>query len=165
MARYALGFEGVTLVAVADGANNFTDSGYPFFLQGGSGTMRLNVSEIYVGGESAASAVTKLKFARDGVVAATAISGGKNAALDGSTTAPGTLAVFGNVSTTKPQRSATLGLLNLTFNAFGGVVRWVSRQGEEPSIVGNTASLGEASLSAFTAGAGIVSGHCIYEVA
>lgn len=165
MARYSLSFEGITLVAVADGANNYTDSGYPFFLQGGSSTQRLNINEVYVGGESAASAITKLKLARDGVVAATAISGDRNAALDGSTTAPGTLAVFGNVSTTKPNRSATLHLLALSFNAFGGVVRWVARQGEEPSVVGNTASLGEASLSAFTGGTGIVSGHCLYEVA
>lgn len=164
MARYSVSFEGVTLVAVGDGAV-FTDSGYATFLQGGSATMRINVNEIYVGGESAASAVTKLKFARDQVVAVTAISGNKNAALDASTTAPGTLAVFGNVSTTKPQRSTTLGLLNLTFNAFGGVVRWVSRQGEEPSIVTATQPLGEASLSAFTAGAGIISGHILYEVA
>ena len=164
MARYSLTFEGVTLTAVADTAA-MTDSGYPFFLQGGSATMRLNVSEIYVGGESAASAVTKLKFARDSTVAATAISGDRNAVTDASNTAPGTVAVFGNVSTTKPQRSATLHLLALSFNAFGGVVRWVARQGEEPSIVTATQPLGEASLSAFTAGAGIVSGHCHYEVA
>lgn len=164
MARYSLSFEGVTLTAVADTAN-FTDSTYPFFLQGGNSTMRLNVSEVYVGGESAASAITKLKLARDSTVAATGISGGRNANLDGAGTAPGTLAVFGNVSTTKPQRSSTLHLLALSFNAFGGVIRWVARQGEEISTVGNTASLGEASLSAFTAGTGIVSGHCIYEVA
>lgn len=165
MARYSLTFEGITLVAVGDAASNYTDAGYPFFLQGGSSTMRLNISEIYIGGESAASAITKMKLARDSTVAATAISGDRNAALDGSTTAPGTLAVFGNTSTTKPQRSTTLHLLALSFNAFGGVVRWVARQGEEPSVVGNTASLGEASLSSFTGGSGIVSGHCIYEVA
>lgn len=164
MARYSLSFEGVTLTAVADTAA-MTDSGYPFFLQGGSATMRLNVSEVYVGGESAASAITKLKLARDSTVAATGISGDRNAALDGSTTAPGTLAVFGNVSTTKPQRSATLHILALSFNAFGGVVRWVSRQGEEPSIVTATQPLGEMSLSAYTGGTGIVSGHCLYEVA
>lgn len=164
MARYALSFEGVTLTAVAD-TTNFTDATYPFFLQGGNGTMRLNISELYVAGESVASAVTKLKFARDSTVAATGISGGRNANLDGSGTAPGTLAVFGNTSTTKPQRSATLHLLAPSFNAFGGVVRWVARQGEEISVVGNTASLGEVSLSAFTGGTGIVSGHCLYEVA
>jgi hypothetical protein len=162
MARYSLTYEGITLTAVAD-TTNFTDATYPFFLAGGSSTMKLNVSEIYSGGESASSAITKLKFARDSTVAATGISGGRNAATGGATVAPGTLATFGNTSTTKPQRSATLHLLALTYNAFGGITRWQARPGEEISIVGNAASLGEASLSAFTGGTGIVSGHCLYE--
>jgi hypothetical protein len=163
MARYSTTFDGVTLTAVAD-TTNFTDSTYGFFLQGGSSTMKLNVNELYVGGESASSAVTKLKFARDSTIGATAISGTRNAALGGATVAPGTLATSGNVSTTKPQRSATLHLLALSFNAFGGITRWQARPGEEISIVGNTASLGEASLSAFTGGTGIISGHCLYEL-
>jgi hypothetical protein len=162
MARYSLTYEGITLTAVAD-TTNYTDNTYPFFLQGGNSTMKLNINEVYSGGESSSSAITKLKLARDSTVAATGISGGRNAALGGATVAPGTLAVFGNTSTTKPQRSSTLHLLGLTYNAFGGIVRWQARPGEEISIVGNTASLGECSLSAFTAGTGIVSGHCLYE--
>jgi hypothetical protein len=164
MARYSLTFEGITLVAVADTVA-MTDNGYPSILQGGNGTQRLNISEVYAGGESAASALVKMKLARDSTIAVTAITGNRNALLDGSATAPATVAVFGNASTTKPQRSATLHLLSIAFNAFGGLMRWVARQGEEISVVGNTASLGEASLSAFTGGTGIVSGHITYEVA
>ena len=72
---------------------------------------------------------------------------------------------FNKAATNKPQRSATLGgLLNLSFNAFGGIVRWVAAPGEEISMVGNTASLGEVSLSAFTGGtAGLLGAHMIYE--
>lgn len=165
MARYSVSSHSATVAAVADTAV-FTDNQYPFFLQGGSATMQLRVSEVQAGGESTSSAVTILVFGRDSTVGATGISGGFNAALDGAATAPGTLAVFGRVSTTKPQRSATLGhLITHSFNAFGGLVRWQARQGEEITTVGASASLGEVSYSAFTgSAAGIVSAHAIYEL-
>jgi hypothetical protein len=168
MARYSLGFQSVTTTSsgVADAAA-MTNGGYPFFLQGGTSTMQLKVNEIQAGGEAtAASAVQILVFGRDSIVAVTAISGDFNALLDGSSTAPGTVAVFGNASTTKPQRSATLGhLIQHSFNAYGGLVRWQARQGEEITVIGNTASLGEVSYSPFTGTvSGGVSGHCIYEL-
>jgi formylmethanofuran dehydrogenase subunit A len=104
-------------------------------------------------------------LARDSTVAATVTAGTtRNAALDGSAVAPGTLAVVGHIATTKPQRSATLHLLHLSFNAYGGIARWQARYGEEITVVGNTASLGEVSLSAFTGGTtGATSGHVLYE--
>jgi hypothetical protein len=43
-------------------------------------------------------------------------------------------------------------LLNLSFNAFGGVVRWVNGPDEIISYLGNTASFGELSLNAYTGG-------------
>jgi hypothetical protein len=163
MARYSLNFRSKTMVAVADAAA-MTDNGYATFLQGGSATMQLKVNEVYIGGESAASAPTTMLFGRDSTVAATAISGNFNALQDASSVAPGTVAVFGSVSTTKPQRSATLGgLLGLTLNAFGGIARWQARHGEEITTVGNTASLGEVSLSSIT-GTGVISGHVLYEL-
>lgn len=161
MARYSLGYQTKTMVAVADTVN-MTDSGYATFLQGGSSTMVLKVNEVYIGGEDTASTPTTMVLARDSTVAATAISGNFNAALDGSAVAPGTLAVFGCVSTTKPQRS-TLHLLQLSLNTYGGIARWQARYGEEISVVGNTASLGEVSLSSVT-GTGKVSGHVLYEL-
>lgn len=164
MARYSLASQSVTLTAVADAAA-MTDNGYGFFLQGGNSTMQLRVSEVQAGGESTSSALALMVFGRDSTVAATGISGCTNANLDGSSVAPGTLAVFGRVSTTKPQRSATLGhLLQHSFNAFGGLVRWQARQGEEITLVGNTASLGEVSYSGFTGAAGVLSSHCVYEL-
>jgi hypothetical protein len=145
MARYSLSFHAITPTATAD-TTNLVDSTYPFLLQGGNSTQRLNISEIYMGGEAASTSSPTL--------------------TDGSATAPGTVAIFGHIATTKPQRSATLHLLALSFNAYGGIVRWVARPGEELSVVGNTASLGEVSLSAFTGGTpGAISGHCVYEVA
>jgi hypothetical protein len=84
--------------------------------------------------------------------------------LDPSTAALAAVPVSFVASTTKPQRSATLGLLNLSYNAFGGIVRWLAAPGEEIGVLGNTASLGEVSLSAYTGGTpGLTGAHIIYE--
>lgn len=163
MARYSLAFQTKTMVAVADTVA-MTDNGYATILQGGSSTMQLKLNEVYIGGEDTSSTPTTMVLARDSTVAATAISGNFNALLDATSTAPGTIAVFGSVSTTKPQRSATLHMLQLSLNTFGGLARWQARYGEEINMIGNTASLGEVSLSSVT-GTGKASGHIIYELA
>ena len=150
------------MVAVADTVA-MTDNGYATILQGGSATMQLKINEVYIGGEDTASTPTTMVLARDSTVAATAITGNFNALLDGSGVAPGTIAVFGAASTTKPQRSATLHLLQLSLNTYGGISRWQARYGEEINTIGNTASLGEVSLSSVT-GTGKSSGHILYEL-
>lgn len=167
MARYSATWTSITPTATADTVA-LVDSTYPMILQGGSATMRLNINEVYIGGEAAASSSpTIMVLGRDSTVAVTVTAGTtRNALLDGSATAPATLATVGHVATTKPQRSATLHLLHLSFNAYGGISRWQARYGEEISVVGNTASLGEVSLSAFTGGTtGATSGHVLYELA
>ena len=69
------------------------------------------------------------------------------------------------VTSTQPQRSSTLHLLNCSLNAFGGVYFWRANKWDEcPTILGNTASLGEVSLSAYTGGTpGAIGVHAIYE--
>lgn len=165
MARYSLTNPTTTLAATAD-ATNLANTTYPFILQGGNGTQRNNIFEVYIAGHGAASSVEIMALARDSTVGATVVAGGtRNALQDGSGTAPATIAVVGNSATTLPQRSATLWLLTPSFNAFGGIVRWQARPGEDISVVGNTASLGEVSLSAFTGAASVaVSAHMLYEV-
>lgn len=168
MARYSLSVSSVTTTSTGKAdTTSYVSAGYPFFLQGGSGTMQLKVNEIQAGGEAtAASAVQILLFGRDSTVGVTGISGCFNALMDASATAPGTIAVFGNTATTNPQRSATLGhLITHSFNAYGGLVRWQARQGEEITVIGNTASLGEVSYSPYTGNvAGPISAHCLYEL-
>lgn len=168
MARYSLGFQSVTTTSGGKADTSaYTSGGYPFFLQGGSATMQLKVNEVQAGGEAtAASAVQILVLGRDSTVGVTAITGNTNALMDASSTAPGTLATFGNSATTNPQRSSTLGhLIQHSFNAYGGLVRWQARQGEEITTIGATASLGEVSYSPFTGNvSGPISGHCIYEL-
>lgn len=161
MARWSANETTWTPTAVAD-ATPFTDAGYHAF-QGGSSTQRTNLLEVYMGGQAGASSPGIMLVARDSTIGAT-LSVGRFAALDPATAALAAPPVCFNTATTKPQRSATLSLLNLSFNAFGGIVRWVAAPGEEIGILGNTASLGEISLSALTGGTpGLMGSHFIVE--
>ena len=169
MAKRIVSVTTMTPTATAD-TTNLADATYPFLLQGASSTQRTAISEVYLGGQAGTSAPTIMVLGRDSTVATgtnTLGTGQTDAALDPATAALAAPVVVGNSNaTTKPQRSATLHLLNLSFNAFGGVVRWVSAPFEEIYIVGNTASLGEVSLSAFTGGtAGLLGAHLVYETA
>ena len=165
MAKWSFTSEGFTPVAVAD-TTNFTDNGY-MGLMGGSSTQRIDVQEVMVSGLAAAAAATPLVLSRDSTVQATPTAlttAQSNAALDPATAALAAAQVAFTASTTKPQRSATLAKLALGLNAFGGIVRWVAAPGSEMKILGNTASLGEVSLSCYTGGSpGLVMAHMIYE--
>lgn len=165
MAKRSVSITTITPTATAD-ATNLVDATYPALLQGGSSTQRNNILEIYLGGQAGSSSPTFMLLSRDSTVAVTNSmgTGQTDAAMDAATAALAAAPLTGNTNTTKPQRSATLHLLNLAFNAFGGLVRWVAAPGEEISTVGNTASLGEVSLSAFTGGTpGAMGAHMIYE--
>ena len=143
MAKWSFKSATWTPVAVADTAN-FTDNGY-MGLMGGSTTQVLKVLEIYMGGQATSSSPSLMIFSRDSTVQATPTAlttGQSNAALDPATAALAAAQVAFTASTTKPQRSATLGLLNLSYNAFGGIVRWVAAPGEEIGVLGNAASFG-----------------------
>lgn len=165
MAKRVVSITTQTPTATAD-ATNLVDATYPFLVQGGSATQRINILEVYMGGQAGSSAPSIMVLSRDSTVAVTNSNGtGQNdAAMDASTAALAAPALTGNTNTTKPQRSTTLHLLNLSFNAFGGIVRWVAAPGEEITTIGNTASLGEVSLSAFTGGTtGLMGAHLVYE--
>ena len=162
MARWAGAVPSFTPVAVAD-ATNMTDNGH-HTIQGGSATQRGELREVYLGGQAGASSPTFMVVGRTSTVGGT-LTAGRLAALDPSTAALGAPPVSYAASTTKPQRSSTLGiLLNLSFNAFGGVVRWVNGPDEIISYLGNTSSLGELSLNCFTGGTpGLLGSNIIFE--
>ena len=135
-------------------------------VQGSGALDHLEVSEIQIGGQATASAVMLMVFARHSTFGLTPTLGtnGKDAAFQDpnvACTARGYMS-----AATDPERSATLGLLSLSFNAFGGIVKWFCQQGKPISIIGNTASLGEAGLSQFTGGSTqAIGAHIIYEAA
>jgi hypothetical protein len=139
-----------TPTAVADTAA-MTDNGH-HTLQGGVGTQRSELLEVYLGGQAGASAPSFMTVGRTSTVGAT-LTALRLAPLDPSAVLIANPPVSYAASTTKPQRSATLGMLvPLSFNAFGGNVRWYRGPDQIISMLGNTASFGELSLNAFTGG-------------
>ncbi|HVO24829.1 MAG TPA: hypothetical protein VMW56_14505 [Candidatus Margulisiibacteriota bacterium] len=137
-------------------------------LDPGSASQICKVGEIYMGGQAAASTVNNMVFARNSTVLAsgTALSspntdGPVNNFAAAVTTVPAAFVA----ATTKPQRSsvATLSRLNLCYNAFGGIVRWVPAPDYEWYIIGQGTSI-QTSLSAVSAGGGVQSSHIGYEL-
>lgn len=162
MARWSALKNNWTPLAVAD-ATNFTDAGY-MAIQGGTASQRVNLLEVYMGGLAAASAPAQMLLSRDVVVGATALTGVLTTPLDANTAALAAPPPAFSASTTKPQRSSTLQLLALGFNAFGGVVRWVAAPGQELGLFGVAISFGEISLSSASTGTpGLMNSHFIYE--
>lgn len=165
MGKRSLSCATMTPTAAADGAD-IADGAF-LALVGGTSIQRVYVQEIYMGGLATSSSPMYMTLGRDSIVAtgALTLSGAFDAALDPAMAATGLATAFNTAATLQPQRSATLGhLLSLAFNGFGGVVRWVAAPGEEVQTVGNTASLGEISLSQFTGGtSAAIAAHIIYE--
>ena len=165
MSKYSAANWSWTPVAVAN-ASTMTANG-AWFCNGGGASQQIKYSEIYMGGLASSSAPCQMMVARDSTVAATAITQGTNGSLaliDVTATAPGTVPGAGWSATTMPQRSASLQLLNLGFNAYGGIVRWVAYPGEEIVTYGNAINVGEISLSANTGGTpGLMMSHVILE--
>lgn len=164
MAKWSAVMPTWTPVAVAD-TTNMTDGGH-HTIQGGSSTQRIRMCEISLQGQApSTSSPCILVFGRTSTVGAT-LTAGRLAALDPSTAALGAPPTSYAASTTKPQRSSTLGmLLSLSFNAYGGLFRWrAGVEDEAPSLLGNTASLGELSLNAFTGGSpGLIGSEILME--
>lgn len=131
-------------IALVDGSHHT--------LQGGVGTQRSELLEIYLGGQAGASSPTFMVCGRTSTVGAT-LTALRLAPVDPSAVLIANPPVSYGTATTDPQRSATLGMLvPLSFNAFGGIVRWYRGPEQIISMLGNTASLGELSLNAFTGG-------------
>jgi hypothetical protein len=167
MARRIVSVTTQTPTATADAAP-LVDATYPFILQGGSGTQLNKVWEVSISGQAASSSSpTFMLLSRDSTIAITNSNGTgqTDAAIDPATAALAAPALTGNTNTTKPQRSSTLHLANMSLNAFGGNYFWRANRLEECfSVLGNTASLGEVSVSAFTGGTpGAIGAHMIYE--
>jgi hypothetical protein len=164
MARWASAVPSFTTAATAD-ATNLADTTHTS-IQGGSATQRGELREVYIGGLAGSSAPSIMLLGRDSQVGTGALTGGRLAALDPSTAALAAPPLtFTSAATNKPQRSTTLGaLLNLSLNAFGGIVRWYMGPDEVISYLGNTASLGELSLSAFTGStAALIGTNIVFE--
>lgn len=129
----------------------------------------LNVIEIYEGGQASASSINIMQFARSVAIGTTPTAlatPNADGPLNSFTQTVATVPLTYVAASTGPLRSsvATQARLNLSFNAFGGIVRWVAAPGEEWGILGVGASTSGSTLSAFTGGsAGLMGAHIIYE--
>jgi hypothetical protein len=167
MANRIVSVTTITPTATAD-TTNLVDATYPFLLRGGSGTQRNIVKEIYLGGQAS---VTSPIIAVAGMSSQVGTGGNSNGTgqndspLDASTAALAAPALTGNTNATnKPQRSSTLKLHNLSFNAWGGIVLRQFPPGQEIILIGASASTGELTVSAFTGGTmGALGAHMVYE--
>ena len=169
MARRIVSVTTQTPTATAD-TTNLVDATYPFLLKGGSSTQINRIHEVSISGQAASSSSpTFMVLAFDSTVATgtnTNGTGQTDAPMDSSTAALSAAAITGNSNaTTKPQRAATLHLMNCSLNAFGGVYFWRANKIDEcVGVYGNTANIGEVSLSAFTGGTpGACGFHMVYE--
>jgi hypothetical protein len=132
-------------------------------------TSGLLVQEIEIGGQGSASSAMIMMFARDSTISATPTAlaaPNSDGPLHTLGQAAQTGSITNNFAGTPPQRSATTtsARLNLSFNGFGGIVRWQAAPFEEWGIVGVTASVSESSLSSFTGSTpSNIGAHIIYE--
>src|SRR5208282_4653697 len=174
MSKWSCGLNTFTPAGVADTVA-MTTLTYLAIQNGSSASaMRTVISEVYMGGQATSSQAMYMVLARDSTIGATvtapAAAVGWNGALDpnASAMAANYIPLAFNTASTEPQRATTntLARLNLSFNAFGGIVRWTAMDPSEYYVIyGDAASLGEASLSAFTGSgsAGVMGCHIIYE--
>lgn len=169
MAKRIVSMVTLTPTATAD-TTNLADNTYPAIIQGGTATQRINICEVFLSGQAAASAVNIMLLSRDsqvGTGANTSGSGQMDVQVDPATVALASPALTGNQwATNKPQRSAGGHLHNFSINSFGGIILWrpAIYPDQAPSVLGNVATFGEISLSAFTGGSpGLLGTHIVYE--
>ena len=122
-----------------------------------SATQMINVMEIKGGGQAAASAVHIAMFARSstiGITPTALAAPASDGPMNGATAALAAVPVTYTAAGTGPQRSAatTTARLELGFNGFGGIFRWLAAQGEEWTMIGQSVNVSESFYSCFTGG-------------
>lgn len=142
-------------------------------LKAGSATDILKIGKVLLMGQASSSAVTATCLARSSTLAITPTAlalpnsdGPANIAATAVTTVPVAMVA----AATAPNRSpaVTIPRLNLTFNAFGGIIQWQTNPGSEEewvSVGTATTSNSETVLSsANTGAAGAIGANIFYEV-
>jgi len=165
MARYSLNVLSQT-PAVTAGGGTATTVKYMGLL-GGTSTQYLRVNEVQAGGEATSGAVIIYRMARASTNSATnsLSAGATNTLMDAVSTAPATAPAAFNTSTSPGVISASLVVIRHSFNAYGGLVRWQARQGEEITAYGTAVNLGELDYLGDTgcSTSATISAHIIYE--
>ena len=137
-------------------ANNtpLTTSAY-LAVKGGSATQIVNFNEIMITGLAIVTSPALFIMQRASVIetAPTALaapsSDGPRNPYTAALAAPPVTFIAANTQPTS-SNVVTDAKLNLGLNLFGGIMRWVAREGRGWMQIGNTATLGESLLNAFT---------------
>jgi hypothetical protein len=164
-------------MAVTAAGSNISTTGVNGFmgLINGTSTQQSKISEVYMGGEAASSStVASMVLGRATTLASTATAGAATSILTditASAPATGPTAFTQWVTTTAPVVTSGASILNLSFNAYGGIVRWVSSPDQQITLLGTSAYTvgtqgagGEIILTQVAGTAAQMSGHFLYEV-
>ena len=142
-------------------------------LKPGASTDIMKIGKILLMGQASSSAVTATMLARSstlGITPTTLALPNSDGPANIAATAVSNAPVPYVAAATAPNRSPAVGIprLNLSFNAFGGIVQWQTNPGseEEQVAVGNaTTSNSEFVLSSANIGAaGLIGADFFYEV-
>jgi hypothetical protein len=139
-------------------------------LKGGSSTQLIDILEIMIEGLAGSSAPCLMQLGRVSVVETTPTALATATSSDGpnhpSTAALAAPPVSFIAASTQPTTTnvTTDARLSMSLNLFGGIVRWVAAPNQQFSQLGNTATLGESYLAAFTGStSSTVNAHIMYE--
>lgn len=152
MAHYTHGAVGYTPVAHADSASSLANNSYQA-VRGGAATQLARIVEVFIGGEATSSTVNRMALRRLSTNASTPTD---QTPAPLNIYSPAAVAQGYVAATTGPTIAATAHLLNLAFNAFGGIIRWVAAPGEEIYFGTTTAPNAQVGLDSIS-GTGVVS--------
>lgn len=142
-------------------------------LKAGSATDILKIGKVLLEGQASSSAVTATCLARSSTLAITPTAlalPNTDGFVNIAASAASTLPIAMVAAATPPNRSpaVTIPRLNLTFNAFGGIIQWQTNPGSEEEWVSvgvATTSNSETVLSSANVGAaGLIGANIFYEV-
>lgn len=169
MAKRIFSTRGLT-TGTGTAANTLLTTSNYAAIKGGSSTQLIDILEILVSGFAGSSAPCLLEMQRVQTVETTPTALAVATSSDGpahpSTAALAAAPVTFIAASTQPTTTnvATDARLNLGLNLFGGILRWVAAPGAQWTNLGNTATLGESVIAAFTGStSGTASIHMIYE--
>jgi hypothetical protein len=139
-------------------------------VKGAASTQRTDILEVLISGFAGSSAPAIMQLGHVSVIETTptalATATSSDGPMDSSAGALSSPVVTFIAASTQPTTTnvTTDPRLNLGLNLFGGIIRWVAAPGAQWTMLGNTATLGECYLAAFTGStSGTMSAHIIYE--
>jgi hypothetical protein len=169
MAKRSFQFRNLTS-GTGTAANTLLTTSQYAAIKGGSSTQLIDILEILLSGFAGSSAPALMEMQRvqtlETTPTALAVATGSDGPMHPSTAALAAPPVTFIAASTQPTTTnvTTDARLNLGLNLFGGILRWVAAPGAQWSNLGNTATLGESVIAAFTGStSGTFSGHMLYE--